>query len=208
MPQKGLGPVMKCPKCGSKNVAKIQYGMPIFSEKLKSEIESRKVFLGGCCVTGTDPKYHCNDCGKEFGTPPDLICHGLPQLEIGYIRFSDGGFLGDRQEITLEKNENRAVFTVFGWGRIEKHSGQISLEEWDKILDKLFCRLYVHEWEKEYIDPNVLDGEQWELQFKTIHGVELNYYGSNAFPPMWKELKNIFKPYFMESVSSKSQLKH
>ncbi len=55
-----------CPCCGSKNIAKYLYGMPIFDEKLMQEELEGKVIFAGCIITDNDPKYHCHDCGKDF----------------------------------------------------------------------------------------------------------------------------------------------
>ena len=56
-----------CPKCGSDSVAAILWGMPAYSEQLESDLEEGRVVLGGCCVTGDDPEWHCNACGREWG---------------------------------------------------------------------------------------------------------------------------------------------
>ena len=56
-----------CPKCGSKNVAKILYGYPAFNEKLKKQLDNGEIVLGGCVIFDEDPKYHCNDCKEDFG---------------------------------------------------------------------------------------------------------------------------------------------
>jgi hypothetical protein len=42
-----------CPACGSSDVARIFYGLPIPSAELEKALERREVVLGGCCVTGT-----------------------------------------------------------------------------------------------------------------------------------------------------------
>ena len=72
-------------------------------------------------------------------------------------------------------------------------------QEWNKLMDRLFSKLYLHEWKKNYVDPNVLDGEQWELELKLSGGRVRNYGGSNAFPPYWAELKTTFRPFFKEA---------
>lgn len=41
--------------------------MPMFTKKLEKELEQGKVKLGGCCISDDSPKYHCTDCGKEWG---------------------------------------------------------------------------------------------------------------------------------------------
>ena len=56
-----------CPKCGSAKVAAILYGLPIFDNRLERQLEEGKVVLGGCCVTGNDPQWMCQDCKHGFG---------------------------------------------------------------------------------------------------------------------------------------------
>ena len=55
-----------CPKCNSKNIAEILWGLPNFIE-IKDDLEAGKIFLGGCCVTDESSKWHCNDCKHEWG---------------------------------------------------------------------------------------------------------------------------------------------
>ena len=56
-----------CPSCNSKNVARFLYGIQEFSGKLIKEKEEGKIILAGCHISDDSPKYHCNDCGKEWG---------------------------------------------------------------------------------------------------------------------------------------------
>ena len=67
---------VKCPYCGSTDIARILYGKPFFSEELQEQLDSGKVRLGGCCIhvieaedgtmVRTDPEWYCNHCGKGF----------------------------------------------------------------------------------------------------------------------------------------------
>ncbi len=58
----------KCPKCGSRNVVEILYGLPDFSDlRMQADLKSGKIVCGGCCISGNDPDYRCRDCGYEFG---------------------------------------------------------------------------------------------------------------------------------------------
>lgn len=59
--------VVTCPECGVEHVAVILWGMPAFTEDLQRQIDDGSVYLGGCCVSSKSPKYHCNNCGAEFG---------------------------------------------------------------------------------------------------------------------------------------------
>jgi len=52
----------KCPKCGSRNVVPILYGYPTAESIHKAH--RGELHLGGCMVTGDDPKLCCGECGK------------------------------------------------------------------------------------------------------------------------------------------------
>lgn len=60
----GFGP--RCPKCGSENIALIIWGDPVYCDGLIQDIDEGRVHIGGCCVTGDNPEWHCNDCEEEF----------------------------------------------------------------------------------------------------------------------------------------------
>ena len=55
-----------CPMCGGTDIAMILYGLPS-DELLKSKkVKEGKIILGGCGVSGNDPKLECNDCGWRY----------------------------------------------------------------------------------------------------------------------------------------------
>ena len=56
----------KCPKCGSKNVKSIFYGMPANEEEVM-----KRYVIGGCIVSEDDAPWICTDCNTEvFHDPP------------------------------------------------------------------------------------------------------------------------------------------
>ena len=57
----------KCPNCQSTNRAKILWGLPADMGEIEEELERKEIVLGGCVVTGNDPKVECNDCGTRWG---------------------------------------------------------------------------------------------------------------------------------------------
>ena len=194
----------KCPKCGSRRVAPILYGMPAFSEEMEQQLNEEKLFLGGCCISGIDPTYHCFQCKKDIGAPPILLSkRGEEDYRdiVTSVRFSDGEFFGGYPEVLAIKGKDRITLDVRpGFREPEAYLQRLMTEqEWNKLIDRLFSKLYLHEWKKNYVDPNVLDGEQWELELKLSGGRVRNYGGSNAFPPYWAELKTTFRPFFKEA---------
>lgn len=76
---------------------------------------------------------------------------------------------------------------------------EMTTEEWLKVLETLYCRLFIHEWKKRFVDPNVSDRGQWALEIHLTGGRKRTYYGRNAYPPLWRELKNVFRPFFKEA---------
>jgi hypothetical protein len=66
MIRKGKRTKPSCPGCGSSDLARIMYGLPIESAALTKAIERGEVALGGCCVSGDDPEWRCNACHTDF----------------------------------------------------------------------------------------------------------------------------------------------
>lgn len=54
-----------CPKCGSHHVVPIVYGYP--APETAHRAGAGEIRLGGCCVTGHDPNWHCEDCDYAWG---------------------------------------------------------------------------------------------------------------------------------------------
>ena len=74
-PVKTARKVRACPRCGSRETARIQYGMPAYSERLEADLVAHRVVLGGCMVGPDQPDLSCTACGLEFradGRPPVL----------------------------------------------------------------------------------------------------------------------------------------
>lgn len=197
---------IKCPRCGSRNTARYIYGYPLFDEKMQKNLEEGKWELGGCCLRRVEvngrmvdmmPSRKCNECGKDFGTPPILITPKKGTAEdyreiVTSIEFSEGAYrsiLGDKR-IKLVKNENGALLHIEKDALYPKflEDKQITQRKWNRILDMLYCEMYLHEWKKRYEDRCVIDGKYWELNIKMTGNRRRHYYGSNDFPPYWKEL--------------------
>lgn len=86
---------MKCPKCGSKKLAPIIYGMPAFDEEMKQKLDNKEVVLGGCCISGAEPQYHCFGCGKDVCKSPVLLTgHGKEDYRdiVTSVRFFHWSF--------------------------------------------------------------------------------------------------------------------
>lgn len=202
---------IKCPRCGSTDTARYIYGYPAFSEEMQKKLDEGKWTLGGCCISSVDvngvsvqtmPARRCNKCKKDFATASLLLTPKKDLAEdyrdiVTSIKFSVGGFFDGYTEITIRKNDNGAFVKAqktFGYEELPEPK-QITSAKWQRIVNQLYGQLYLHEWKKEYVDPNVLDGTQWSLDINLTNKRVRHYYGSNDYPPYWTELKKIFREF-------------
>ena len=204
----------KCPRCGSSDTAEILRGMPAFTEELVQAIDDHRIILGGCCISENDPEAHCNACGKDFGKPPYVRRHRgqtddeprelYPDVITG-ITFSEGGYFNghDQVEIVTEDGKRKSTYVHYP-DLSEPYVKEISNAQWKRLMDTLFNRLCIHEWKKKYVNFSVLDGTQWELGLKLTGGRHYNIYGSNDFPPLYKDLVRAFKPFMNKAKDENS----
>lgn len=68
----------KCPKCGEK-LLEIIYGTP--GPELFEASERGEVILGGCCLSGNDPKYHCKNCNMDYSRDLKKTYEPDPRVE-------------------------------------------------------------------------------------------------------------------------------
>ncbi len=204
-----------CPRCGSTNTARYQYGYPAYSEDFQRKLDSEKIVLGGCCISSVEvngeqvfdmPERFCNACKKDFGMPPILYNNKEEKYEnyrdvVNGIKFSIGAYLGGFTDITIKKSKDGAIVhvdkpLVFPRNPDECHDledKQITLAKWNKIVSKLYEKIYIHEWNKDYTDIGVLDGTHWEVEITLEGRRKRTYSGSNAYPPNWSDFVKIFK---------------
>jgi len=60
------GSQLRCPKCGSTDIAEIVYNPPTLTEELLSRIQAQKAIVRTGTRTDTAPRYYCNYCGYEW----------------------------------------------------------------------------------------------------------------------------------------------
>lgn len=172
-----------CPLCGGNNTSKIFWGMPAWSPEMEQEVESKKIVLGGCCIPIPTPSYHCNDCDEDIIYPfEDEL------LATEYFEFQIGGFFEGNQRIMVKKSPDE-ITVAYAPGFMNPEDATkiiISADEYLKFIQGIY-RCCLWEWKDEYADPDVLDGTQWHIRVQ-LHGQdEKEWYGSNAYPPLWKK---------------------
>lgn len=189
---------IKCPYCGSERTVYILYGLPIPSKRYRKRLDNNQVWLGGCQVGGNMPRRHCLACGQEFASLPFLWNKQKDDFDdyrniVTKISFDDEWSIGRRTDIEIAKAATMAAVTVHNFPEDTHVTKSITINQWNSLLDQLYCKMFLHEWKKEYADNSILDGEEWSLEIQMTEGRKEKYSGINAFPPYWKDLKSLFR---------------
>jgi hypothetical protein len=170
----------KCSSCGSKNSAKIVYGMP--SYELYEEAEQGKVALGGCCIMEDAPQYFCKDCNYKWNKNEviDNVYRSISNIKV-YV----GGYFGPCYEVELDfENKQLIWIKKANLDEIEDSVKKaIDLDEYDNIIEQLKV-INLLGWKADYKDPGFCDGTQWSIDIKK-HGKTIHKSGSNNYPITW-----------------------
>lgn len=170
----------KCPSCGSKNSAKIVYGMP--SYELYEKAHKGKVVLGGCCIMEAAPQYFCKDCSYEWNKN-EVIYNAYNS--ISNVKAYVGGYSGPNYEVELDFENKKLIWIKkVNLEEIEDSVKKaIDLDKHKYIIENLKI-IKLLGWKRNYEDPGVCDGTQWSIDIKS-DGKVIHKSGSNNYPRTW-----------------------
>lgn len=111
---------------------------------------------------------------------------------IEKLVFTDDSFFDGYRTTTVQFGGDQVVYEV-------KHSlspapsfPEIDLDKSEFIAE--LQSLHLEDWDREYVNPDILDGEQWELTIQfSDRKRPLKIYGDNAYPPNFKEFQKLMK---------------
>lgn len=170
----------KCPKCKSSKVLGILYGLPT-----DEVINDSEVYLGGCCVFGNDPKWHCDDChwqwggGSEGDYCEDDIEEEKENIRTDYIDLWGGGHEAMQEEIKLmdkEIDKLDYLFKIYDLNR-KKVDSIIILDLFNKA--------------KKIVDGNFNEYIKSHSQEKQIKQAGLHYFFAIYLMIVFGKPKNI-----------------
>jgi len=164
----------QCPECGSKNSLKIIYGMANY--ELFQEAEAGKIRRSCCCIIEDAPKYFCKDCEHEWNRKQSI---NAAYSKIKTIRASVGGFSEGYYKVDIDLVNLKT--TWIHWGGEEAMSNKaIRSATAEKFIEQL-KRTSLMNWKTNYIEPDICDGTQWNIEILTDERT-ISKYGSNMFP--------------------------
>ena len=110
---------------------------------------------------------------------------------IDKIVFSIGGFFDGYETRTVLLDGEAVRMTVTHSLHPEEREIALSLTK-TEFLNRL-RELHIEGWKSKYIDPDILDGTQWELEIYFSDGYKpVTIAGSNAYPDNFAELERLF----------------
>lgn len=95
------------------------------------------------------------------------------------------------KSIIYEKNNQRLIISINNESKIQYND---ILKAIDNILVfKYLDSLYriINDWEKEYINTRIIDGDHWKLSITYINGNKKEYYGKANYPTNFEALERL-----------------
>ena len=120
--------------------------------------------------------------------------------EIQEIRYWCGGFFDPANSIKIRFDGEKVVRLEIPFMCDESNADELiefglikseALEMSKKEFLVEFQKLNIGMWAKDYSDPTILDGTQWELEITYIDGKTRKYEGSNDFPRTFNALSKL-----------------
>lgn len=200
-----------CPKCGSRDTARIIWGEPCYSLELNTELEKGYVFFGGCCIPIPEPRYHCNKCKDDFAyrrTKPGVYFGNM--ISTGIItkfHCNIGGYFGRNYVCGIDIEQYGRCLRYVSNEGIHYDIDDEGLAQSDIKLDiplseenmvkftEDIMKCYPGEWKTKYINKDILDGYSWELDIELDSGERIASYGINKEAPYWNSLIRVLKKY-------------
>ena len=173
----------KCPKCNSSNIAPIRYGEPSYETYLKNEKE--KYFWCGCIVAVDENgknmfEYHCKDCGYEYNK--DNVIDEIYSKIIN-VKGCVGGYFQGHQYFEINLLSGEVFYSKEYKDRLNLMK-TLNKKQIGKLLQNLKT-VNILNWNRNYIDKNIMDGTQWSLTID-VNGRKREKIGSNMYPKEWK----------------------
>ena len=110
---------------------------------------------------------------------------------INKISFNIGGYFDGYETRTVLLDGEDLHMTVTHSLHPEVREIALSMTK-DAFLNHL-CKLHIEGWKSKYINSDILDGIQWDLEIYFSDGYKpVTIVGSNAYPTNFAELERLF----------------
>lgn len=94
-------------------------------------------------------------------------------------------------EVEINISNRNLKWRHYGCGSEENFEKKIRISTVDKLIKELKS-INVFNWNSKYVDMDILDGTQWELEIE-VDGGHIKKHGSNMFPDSWNKFCELIR---------------
>ncbi len=93
--------------------------------------------------------------------------------------------------IIYEKNSEKLIINIKNECKIQYKDVLKSIDNKlvFKYLESLYC--IIDDWQKEYVNPSIIDGDSWKLSIIYINGKKKEYYGKSGYPTNFEAFESL-----------------
>lgn len=146
--------------------------------------------------------YHCSACHRDFGRTP-FSDDGTEMVKaVTGLRFRYGDIFAGSVRLRFVSDGEGCVYEVYdaNEGGVDKVAGVLDDKAWKKFKENLFEKLFVMDWDKEYVPVNdgreIRGNNEWELAVEVGESEEYVYHGVDAYPVYWNRFMKLLDPFF------------
>ena len=107
---------------------------------------------------------------------------------IEKIIFEIGEFFSGYKQVKIWAEDGKVLKAYKGDFNDLDNEYTGELQEEIKVLERRLSQLKINRRKKELVDSGILDGTQWELEYKEQGKRCRHIYGSNDYPECWNDL--------------------
>jgi hypothetical protein len=142
-------------------------------------------------------KPDCRNCIVNFECKNKTINIEDELKNIIGFSFSSGGFHVEYKTIKIDIEDNKIICKYIS--EINDNRGErifeITNSIWNNFI-KSIIKLNILKWDKEYDDPYIRDGIQWNIEIK-YKNKSVEIYGNNRYPREWNNFIKTIEKYFL-----------
>lgn len=117
--------------------------------------------------------------------------------QVNEVRFSRMDYLYGEDIFDISKGEDKATVKIESMINYVSEEYCISLDEWYAFIDKLYDRLHIDKWKRNYRPDKCifLDGTFWDLKISFDGRRKRVYKGDNTFPANWNKFASLMEKF-------------
>lgn len=143
--------------------------------------------------------YKCAECRRIVMTAPVLSSGADCTKTAVSVQFTFRNIIGRHFMLLAERGDTYKLTVDCPQTMPEEYIRKMTAGEWNRLMEKLFCKAYLHEWDN---GPQPLAENSWDITVNFEFDGKKEVFsrcGNSDFPPYWKEFMSAMRPLFKEA---------